>query len=302
MEKWELQQMQSLPMEVKVMKTKARIREFYNHYEGDVYIAFSGGKDSTVLLDIARQEYPDIKACFINTGLEFPEIVEFVKTIKNVDIVKPEKSFRQVLDQYGYPVISKDVSQKLYYAKQGKQYALKHFDGSQKGSKFNCTKYAYMLDAPFKIHNKCCDELKKKPAHKYDKKNKVKPIIGTMAEDSLLRQQRYLEVGCNNFNNNKSTPMAFWLESDVWEYIQKYNIPYSKIYDMGYKRTGCVFCMFGVHLEKYPNRFQLLQKTHPKLWEYCIDNLGCGEVMDYIGVDYGREIRLCDGFEYAKKE
>ena len=292
MELWQLKQMQSLPMEVKVMKTKARIREFYNHYDGDVYVAFSGGKDSTVLLDIARQEYPDMKACFTNTGLEFPEIVEFVKSIPNVDIIRPKKSFKQVIDQYGYPVVSKDVSHKLYYARQGKEYALKHF--RKEDSKFCCVKWKYLLNAPFKIHNKCCDELKKKPSHQYDKKTQTKPIIGTMAADSMLRQQRYLEVGCNNFNKGSSTPMAFWLEQDVWEYIRSKDLPYSKIYDMGYKRTGCVFCMFGVHLESYPNRFQRMKKTHPKLWKYCIEDLGCGKVMDYIGVDYGNEIRLCD--------
>ena len=268
MERWQLKQMQLLPMEVKIAKTKARIREFYNYYQGNVYIAFSGGKDSTVLLDIARQEYPDMKACFINTGLEFPEIVEFVKTIDNVDIVRPQKSFKQVIDQYGYPVISKDIARKTYYGKQGKEYVLKLFRGEGK-SMFNCRKYAYLLDAPFKIHSQCCDELKKKPAHKYDKKTQTKPIMGTMASDSMLREQRYLETGCNNFSKGSSVPLSFWLEDDIWEYIKTYDLPYSKIYDMGYKRTGCVFCMFGVHLEKFPNRFQQMKKTHPKLWKYC---------------------------------
>ena len=294
MELWQLKQMQSLPMEVKVMKTKARIREFYNHYDGQVYVAFSGGKDSTVLLDIARSEYPDMKACFINTGLEYPEIVEFVKTIDNVDVVRPKKSFKQVIDQYGYPVISKAISKKIYYAKQGRESALKFFRNETKGSRFHCGRYAYMIDAPFKIHNQCCDELKKKPIHKYEKATGLVPYIGTMASDSSMREQRYLETGCNNYGNNQSIPMAFWMENDIWEYIKAHDLPYSKIYETGVKRTGCMFCMFGVHLEDYPNRFQRMKKTHPKLWKYCIEDLGCGEVMDYIGVDYGTELRLCD--------
>ena len=285
-EKWQLQQMQSLPLEAKIMKTKARIREFYNHYEGDVYIAFSGGKDSTVLLDIARQEYPDIKACFINTGLEFPEIVEFVKTIENVDIIKPEKTFRQVIDQYGYPVISKEVSEKIYYGKRGKHYALKHFE---KGAKPCYSKYKYLLDSDFTISHKCCNELKKKPSAKYEKTTGLKKIMGTMACNSQLRQKSYLQTGCNNFSKGSSIPLSFWLDVDIWEYLKVFNLPYSKIYDMGYKGTGCMFCMFGVHLDKPPNRFHLMQKTHPKLWDYCINNLGCGKVLDYIGVDYGQE-------------
>ena len=65
-----------------------------------------------------------------------------------------------------------------------------------------------------------------------------------------------------------------------------HSIAYSEIYDMGEKRTGCMFCMFGVHLEKGENRFQRMKKTHPKQYDYCINKLGCGEVLDFIGVEY----------------
>lgn len=51
---WELAQMQSLPLEAKITMTKNRIRQWYEYYNGDVYVSFSGGKDSTVLLHIAR--------------------------------------------------------------------------------------------------------------------------------------------------------------------------------------------------------------------------------------------------------
>ena len=106
MELWQLKQMQSLPLEAKIIKSQQRIREWYEHWDGDVYVSFSGGKDSTVLLHLVRELYPDV--------------------------------------------------------------------------------------------------------------------------------------------------------------------PYSTIYDMGYRRTGCIFCMFGCHLEPYPNRFQRLSQTHPKLYEYCM--------------------------------
>ena len=54
----------------------------------------------------------------------------------------------------------------------------------------------------------------------------------------------------------------------------------------GAKRTGCMFCMFGVHLEKEPNRFQRMALTHPKQYEFCIHKLGCGKVLDFLGVPY----------------
>lgn len=98
--------------------TQQRIHEWVDHYGLDgVYISFSGGKDSTVLLTIAREMYPDIKAVFSDTGLEFPEIREFVRTFDNVDWVKPKMTFRQVIEKYGYPMISKEVSECVWGAR-----------------------------------------------------------------------------------------------------------------------------------------------------------------------------------------
>ena len=115
----ELKLLQALPLNVKISKTQQRIREWVEHYgEDGVYVSFSGGKDSTVLLDIVRKMYPEIEAVFVNTGLEYPEIVDFVKRFDNVTILRPKKNFRQVLTEYGYPVISKEVSATIEQAKQ----------------------------------------------------------------------------------------------------------------------------------------------------------------------------------------
>ena len=75
---------QGLPLEAKLAMTKLRIREWVDNYGVDgVYVAFSGGKDSTVLLHLVREMYPDVPAVFSDTGLEFPEIREFVKKFDN---------------------------------------------------------------------------------------------------------------------------------------------------------------------------------------------------------------------------
>lgn len=114
----DLYQMQSLSLKAKIRMTKWRIREWVDMYgEDSVYVSFSGGKDSTVLLDIARQLYPNIKAVFVDTGLEYPEIRLFVKTVSNVDWIRPKLTFRQVIEKYGYPFISKEVSECVYGAK-----------------------------------------------------------------------------------------------------------------------------------------------------------------------------------------
>ena len=107
----DLYQMQSLPLSAKIQMTKQRIRQWIEEYgEEGVYVSFSGGKDSTVLLDIARSVYPDIKAVFVDTGLEYPEIRQFVKTFDNIDWLRPKMNFKQVIEKYGYPFISKEVS------------------------------------------------------------------------------------------------------------------------------------------------------------------------------------------------
>lgn len=112
-----LKELQALPLERKIQITQARIIEWYQHYNGNVCVSFSGGKDSTVLLHIARKLYPEIPAVFSNTGLEYPEIQRFVKSWDNVDIVVPQMRFDEVISTYGYPLIGKEVAEAIYYAR-----------------------------------------------------------------------------------------------------------------------------------------------------------------------------------------
>ena len=116
--KEELKMLQALPLEIKVLKTQQRIREFVQHYGVDgVYVSFSGGKDSTVLLHLVRELYPEIEAIFVNTGLEYPEIQKFVRTFDNVTIIRPKMRFDEVIKTYGYPFISKEASERVANAK-----------------------------------------------------------------------------------------------------------------------------------------------------------------------------------------
>lgn len=344
-----LAQMQSMPLEGKILMTQLRIRAWYDHWDGDVYVSFSGGKDSTVLKHIVDQMYKDVPALFVNTGLEYPEIQKFVRDIKNgkyecfnsdVEIVRPEMRFDEVLKTYGFPVVSKEVSDTVYGARHGggsgkwKTTRLQKLrgellDGSGKKSAYNCSKWEFLLDAPFEISDKCCRVMKKRPVKQYGKQTQRKPIIATMACESRLRKQKWLQNGCNAFDRKEpsSQPLSFWTEQDILHYIKKYNVPYASVYGdivvdekqtdsiegqiniyevigdyegSKLKTTGCIFCMFGCHLEKEPNRFQMLKETHPRQYEYCIgggemvdgkwqpnkEGLGLGKVLDYIGVDY----------------
>lgn len=322
-ELWQLQSMQCAPLSVKVSMTKERIREWVNEYgEDGVYISFSGGKDSTVLLDIVRSIYPNIPAVFVDVPTQYPELREFAQSFENVTTLKPNISFMEVCEKYGFPLISKEVSD---YVDTSRRFLKAHpnfeynvplgtadtsdvparfkilcgtYPHKEKGvitgessKMYNRSKYKYMLDADFDISSKCCYVMKKEPAHKYYEKTGRKPMIATMASESRLRTQKWLQHGCNGFDLKipQSTPMSFWTEQDVLQYIYLNKIPICSVYGelveidasegqislfdvpkqlktTGCERTGCMLCGFGCHLEKNPNRFEMLKETHPKMY------------------------------------
>ena len=320
----DLRQMQSLPLDMKIKLTKDRIREWVRAFgENGVYISFSGGKDSTVLLHIVREDYPNIEAVFINTGLEYPEIQVFAQSFDNVRTVYPEMQFSQVIRRYGYPVLTKQISHSVNIARRypnGKT-AKNRFDPNGQGI-YAMYKWKDLLETDFIISDKCCDVMKKKTAKAVDKK----PFVATMTYESKKREELWLENGCNAFDldDPKSAPMSFWIEQDVLEYIYTRKIPICKVYGdviygdrhgqlgfdgcskmctTGCQRTGCVYCLYGAHLEKGEGRLQRLKETHRKQYDYCIgggsydDNgiwkpdkngLGMGHVIDEMNRLYGK--------------
>lgn len=326
---WELQSMQAAPLSVKIALTKDRVREWVNQYgEDGVYVSFSGGKDSTVLLTIAREMYPDIKAVFVDTGLEYPEIREFVRTWDNVEWLKPKLTFKQVIEKYGYPFISKNVSQNVYETKKWGGKCIERFDPNSEYNKkydgrYSCSRYSYLLcsDAP-KISHMCCHVMKKSPAHLYERQTHQVPMLATMAEESALRRSEWFKNGCNAFNAKRPTskPMSFWTKQDVLQYIKLHRIPMASVYGdivnqdedgmtydftfcemplktTGCQRTGCMFCGFGCHLEKPgEGRFERMKLTHPKQYQWIMKpwkdgGLGYKEVIDWLNEHGNLDIR-----------
>lgn len=327
----DLQRFQAQLLSEKVDMTRARLMEWYVHNNNKCYVSFSGGKDSTVLAYIAAQVCSVLKCdlilWFSDTGLEFPELKKHVKSFVEylrrtytdihielvIDYPKDKNgkriSFRDVILDVGYPIISKEVAQKVEFARSKPDgYCAEAFDpDSDYCKKYpkNCLKrWRGLLEAPFKISSKCCDIMKKKPAKAFEKMYCLKPILATMACESSLRRNDWLKNGCNAFNRGQrpiSKPMSFWLEQDVLEFIHINNIPIATCYGdiiekdgmlttTLYKRTGCMYCMFGVHRELQPNRFQILKDTHPAIWDYCMKpveegGLGLRDILEYIWVN-----------------
>lgn len=338
----ELQMRQRLPLEAKAAMSKSRIREWIESFGIDgVYVSFSGGKDSTVLLNMVREDYPDVKAVFVDTGLEYPEIREFVKTFDNVDIIRPKMNFRQVIEKYGYPFISKEVSRNVYYyksaLKNGNENSIYHkklfgtYKNGDTKSRYNCTRYKFLVDAPFSVGANCCDIMKKAPVHAYEKKTGRVKITGQMADESQLRTQKWLQNGCNAFDqkNPTSNPLSFWTEQDILKYIKENSIKICnvsvdvvidyeaqnqlngqmditdfglsedkrKLKTTGCSRTGCMFCGYGCHLEKPGDgRFERMKKTHPQIYDYIMRSkekggLNYKEIIDWINENGDLDIR-----------
>lgn len=309
----ELKMLQALPLSLKVRRSKQRIREWVDHYGADgVYVSFSGGKDSTVLLHLVRELYPEVPAVFVNTGLEYPEIQSFARSFENVVTLRPSLMFPEVISRYGYPFISKEVARCIWYGRKAKEngrhsWATEMLQGVRKHgeglSRFNKPQYAPLLETDFALGDDCCRIMKKQPFLHYKNSTARLPIMGTLAEESRHRTYAWMVTGCNAFRSDKphSTPLAFWTENDVLAYIKAERLPICSVYgdvvvagDDGFQydsvlggpckykttgcdRTGCIFCGFGAHLEKGEGRFERLKRTHPKQYDYCMGGGAYGE-------------------------
>lgn len=292
----EFKKRQSWSLEQKIDHAIGTIEDFISKLGGveHVYVSFSGGKDSTVLYWLARKIYPDIKAVFINTGNEFPDIVKFVRKMKNegmnIDIIYPKLKPNEVIAKVGFPLLSKQRSRQLRYMKHHPESLVaKRAVNAEHSIQRVPDKYMYLAEERFDVSDECCNILKKEPAHDYMVRTKRYPILGTMACESKMREQAYLKAGqCNVFNNRDkrrqhSQPLAIWTEEDIYQCIEKYNIEVCDIYNKGVKRTGCVFCGFGVQLRN-DTRLKFLYDNYPKWYSH---------VMSYEnhGVTYREALR-----------
>lgn len=304
----ELNTRQGWTLSQKIDHTVGTVEAFLSRTGKVPYVSFSGGKDSTVLLDIVRRFVDrDIKAVFCNTGNEYPEIVRFVRSIENVTIIRPGITVREVIGKYGFPLISKEQASYIREIRHTNSPYLKEKRLNGKKVKGSFTgkiseRWKFLIDKPFDISEKCCECLKKRPFRKYESETGEVPILGVMASESDLRTHQYIKRGgCNSYEGRRvaSYPMSIWNDANIWEYIHRFSIPYSPIYDiLGVEQTGCMFCGFGAHIEKI-SRFERLYDLHPKAYNVFMNYQNNGhtyrEALHAIGVqlpDENRQLKL----------
>lgn len=269
--------------------------------------AFSAGKDSEVLLHMLLQHKPDIPVIYGNTTQEFPECIQFAKFLKkewdlNFYEVRPEVSFWWVVEEYGWPLLGKTFGVGGVAHKSSRE---KFFDELAASGEL---KGAYKIQSEVPISSACCTFLKERPSKKLQKEMGVDCVfLGILASESRQRMFNFLEYGeyywTKSDKMHKTHPLAIWTDDDIWAYIKKYNLPYAKLYDMGYyddfgnwihhKRNGCMFC--GMDLKFKHNHLSIMRRTHPKQWEFLMKKRGLGKVL--MSLRFAIDNHQMDAFE-----
>lgn len=286
----------------KTIMAKARIKEFIEHLPNQqIMISFSGGKDSCVLRDLVYKVQDDMNIkrsnLLISAEIFHPLTSKFIAQIlsNGDEILHPIKSFESIIKEKGYPIISKQVAQKIWHIRNTRNHskyirAIFGLDGNTFATL--PLKYIHFLDKKFvnyEISHQCCNYIKGNIKH-----DKRPVFVGTTIEESRLRRNSWLKYGCIQYFNGKPDvckPLSLFTEKDIWDYINKHHLHVSEIYKNHYQRSGCVCCGFGISLEEElkkhgklsDNRFELLYKTnkpiflkifnHYKMWKPLADCL-----------------------------
>lgn len=273
----ELRERQAWTLPQKIDHSLGVIDQFINKMDGKVYLAFSGGKDSTVLMHLCEILKKDILCVFVNTGCESPSIVHFVREMQaeghNIRVIRPKITPKQVWEKYGFPLVSKKVSHQINLCrnniKAGRPLPW-YIDDDTSFYKV-ANKWRYMFHTPYNVNDKCCQVLKKEPQKRLAHELGLAPIIGVMASESNMREKDYIRAGqCNSFNDDdilksKSLPLSIWTDDDIWQFIRENNTKIADIYEKGALRTGCVACGFGCQF-KDDTRLELLYRLYPKYY------------------------------------
>lgn len=270
--------------------------EFHNIPLEKIVLSFSGGKDSTILLYLIKELgwIDKIHIVFSNTGMEFDAIYEFINQLKqegiNIEEVKPKTALPLIYLKYGIPIHSKYTSEMLYrlqyhnfdfindtfkeYDELIKKYphcksALTWLCGTN--IKLNCPHWLkkQLKYLTFKVSNKCCDLLKKKPFQQVVKKYKPQlMILGIRKAEGGIRTVAYKGCIHQTKTYTKFFPLFHWSDEEVWEIIKEHNIPISKAYtEYGSIRTGCVGCPFA---KDYKKELEILKEYEPNKYNYSV--------------------------------
>ena len=317
-------QKQDLPYKAKVAHAELRAREFYDTIVGQMYNANChvsvGGLDSITLYLFLQSICINVPGISVSS-VEDKSIQRIHKAL-GILTVKPLKSKAKVIQEYGFPVISKNSAEKIsslqnINAKESRIIAIM----TGKTSKRQYSRKTKLPDkwlklfaghhseirpnlvckiAPFKVSDRCCYWLKEKPCRDWGKERNSYPYLGLMASEGGQRELGLIKNGCNYYSKSdtRSCPFAIFTRQDILQLAIDLKVPVPEIYGeikrkpdgtlytTRAQRSGCSMCGFGIHIEKRPHRFDRLKEDNPKEWAYWMYDVGWGQVLDWIGVEW----------------
>jgi len=302
----------SLDLDSKIAWSKITIERAIEKMDNPS-VAFSGGKDSTVLVHMLLPYKPNIITIYGNTTIEFPESIRFVRHLRdewklNFYEAKPEVTFWEIVEEYGWPLMGKTFGVGGVAHKSSR--AMFFDDLAERGELTG----QYAIQSRIPISSACCTFLKERPSIKMQKSLGVDGVfLGIMASESRQRRFNFLQYGELYYPKTqriwKCHPMAIWTDDDVWEYIRRFNIPYSELYDMGFyrgdkfihhTRNGCMFC--GMDIRFADNHLSIMRHTHPKAWEMIMVKKGLARVLVDLKAELGQQYDLFEMSMYNNLE
>ncbi len=317
-------QKQKLPYDMKVKYAEIRAREFYEHpqIDGNAFVSV-GGLDSITLylfLQAIGIKVPGVSV----SALEDKSIQRIHRELGIIRL-RPQMNKTAVIKQFGYPVLSKEIAGKIAHLQHPteKNSTVRHaiitgetgkFGGYRKNTRMKLSQkwlqkfggadaegaaLGYAA-APFLVSDKCCYYLKEKPCQDYAKETGAYPYMGLMASEGGRRQKALMINGCNYFGKStvRSCPFAIFSRQDLLQLALDLKVPVPEIYGAiehktdgtlyttKAQRTGCSMCGFGIQMEKRPHRFDQLRERNEKEWRFWMYDMGWGEVLNYIGVEW----------------
>jgi phosphoadenosine phosphosulfate reductase len=229
---------------INTIKGMANQKEYHGKH---VYVSFSGGKDSLVVLDLTRSALKHSpKACFINTGLEFPETVEYVRMFCHDNNI--------------------------------------HLDELDAGDVF--WQHLHDFGPPAKDYRWCCKVCKLAPAGEISEKENYLTIDGKRRYESFSRaripatEENSLVPGQVNVY-----PIRDWRALEVWLYIHWRGLEYNPLYDMGFERVGCWLCPAALGAE-YWRMIELHPELYDR-WDTYLRDWAFGRGFSAEYIDYG---------------
>lgn len=328
------------PYDFKVNYAFTRVKEFIVECgKRDLNCHVSvGGLDSITLYKFVN-EYCGYSVPGISVSALEDVSIQNVHKELGVEILHSYKSKIDILKEFGYPILSKEIAAKIEVLQNpsDKNKTVRHaiitgetgeYGGYRKNTRMklsqrwlelfggyeNETENVNYKTPDFKVSSKCCYYLKEKPCDDWAKKNNSVPFLGLMASEGGRRQKSLMINGCNYFGAStiRSAPFAIFSRQDILQLALDLNVHVPEIYGTierksdgtlfttGAQRTGCSFCGFGIQLEHRPHRFDMLYERNPNEWYFWMYNQGWGHVLDYIGVEWRHDIDQMSLFDLER--